>query len=267
MSARWLERIKRRFLRKPPLSGCFDPAAFERLCLENPQAAIEALQFDQRDLAEQFEATCLAYQEKLNDLAVRLNNLEPKQLRRESKILRETQDAIRKILRRLEAAMMSATELERELKEWSARRDESGLRHADHPDVRAEIARSEMAVRSRKAVLRAIPPEESPFSSVEQTTPNPSFARSGIGLISSPCTKGELEGVEDELPVLEEEHLLQSIRQITRDVERWHSAPNYERDALDDLHELKKLHALLRDSDKKQGLQRDRLELAVRMRE
>lgn len=252
----------RRFHKKPPLSGCFDPAVFERLCLENPQAAIEALQFEQRDLAGQFEAICLAYQGRLNDLALKLSDLEPKELRRESKIMREAQDSIRKILRRLEASMMNAAELERELKEWSARQDESGPRHADHPDVRAEILRSEMAVRSRKAALKAISPEESPFRS------NAMPSAQCLVLSSEGMQEPAPVSVEtDDLPALEEEQILQAIRQATREVERWHGAPNYERDALDDLHELKKLHALLKKYDKARGASRDRIELAVRMRD
>ncbi|MBU1034353.1 hypothetical protein KKF59_04010 [Patescibacteria group bacterium] len=263
MSKSWLDNLWRRFLKKPPLSGCFDPAVFERLCLENPQAAIEALQCEQRDLAAQFEATCLAYQDRLNDLALKLNDLEPKELRRESKALREAQDSIRKNLRRLEASMMNAAELERELKEWSARQDESGPRHADHPDVRAEILRSELAVRSRKIALRAIAPEESPFAGAKVHSSQFSMPSGDVK------AENEAELVEEkdaELPEPDVVHLIEAIRQGTREAERWHEVMSPDAEALEQVKQMKSLHAALKQKDRKDGIRRDRIEMAVRMR-
>ncbi|MBI4139324.1 hypothetical protein HY479_04245 [Candidatus Uhrbacteria bacterium] len=223
--------------------------------MEHPERALAALQHGQRELADQFEAAVEGYERTLQDLALRLSSLKPEELRREVRALRDVHDGLRRILRRIEASMRSSREIERELTEWQAREDERGPLHADHPRTRAEILRSELAVR-RELPLSAISPETSPFAS-----------DSGSGVEESIRSESPAPEPDQALPSVAPEHLLRAIMAATREVDRWHASPEVGRDAVDDLQELRKLHAVLKRLDREQGVRRDRIELAVRARE
>ena len=261
MPESWRERIRRWLRLGPRFSGSFDPAAFERLCAEDPSAARDALTLDQRELADELGRTYAAYREKLNMLAARVRDMSASDVRREAAALRDAQDAIRRTLRRIDASAHSAEELEDELRDWEARQGERGPRHADHPDVRLEIVRSELHARGRAPVLRVIPMEESPFGRLSCAIPQDAGRRtSDVG-----------RGTQDEfpdvggLPSPDPDNLVAAIRQMTRDVERGLSSENPEPETLDDLHELRSLHAALKRLDRERGASRDRVALAVRM--
>jgi len=260
MSEPWRERIRRWLRLKPPLSGSFDPAAFERLCEEDPVAARDALFLDQRELTDELERTYATYQEKLKGLEARIRCIPASEVKQEAEGLREAQDSIRKTLRRIEASARSARDLEAELLEWEARQGEDGPLHADHPDVRVEIVRSELVTRGSAPDMRAIPMEETPFGRV------------GCVMPARMETEGEtvempinLEDEDIELPDPDPDQLVRTIRQMTREAERGLSVPDPEPEAIEDLRRLRELHALLKRLDRERGATRDRIALAVRM--
>lgn len=259
MAASWSSRIRRWFRRKPPTSGSFDPHAFEQLCREDPEAAREALRRDHRELAEELAQTSAAYQERLEAFSARLDSLTPRALEQELSVLRSAQDAIRRMLRRMDASEREAGELEEELREWESRADEPGVRHADHPDVRAEIIRSELAARGRMPRLAAIPPEASPFRNLECVELEREDA-------PAPAVSSQEPLPEEEVSFPDANHLLHTIRHLTRDAERWHGSPTVDREIVEDLTHLRSLHAVLKRLDRAQGIQRDRISFAVRMR-
>lgn len=256
----WRERIRRWLRLGPRFSGSFDPAAFERLCANDPSAAHEALTLDQRELSDELRRTYEAYREKLETLAERIRGMDATDVRREAATLRDAQDSIRRTLRRIDASARSAAELEDELRDWEARQGESGPRHADHPDVRLEIVRSELHVRGHAPELRPISMDESPFGRLSCAVPeNADPTEDPVAWV----------GVSDDvggLPSPDPDHLVMTIRQMTRDIERGLSSENPEPETLDDLHELRSLHAALKRLDREHGASRDRLALAVRMK-
>jgi hypothetical protein len=259
MPETWRERIRRWLRLEPRVSGSFDPATFVRICEDDPEAARGALLLDHRELAEELALTHATYEEKLKSLAARTRDMPAADVRREVSSLRDAQDAIRRTLRRIDASSRSAQELLAELREWEARQDEDGPRHADHPDVRAEIVRSELRARGLQPDMRAIAMEESPFGRlgcVVQSTP--------VCAEEPSRTSDEFDEVEA-LPLPDPEHLVEAIRQATRDAEQWLSVTEPEQEAIEDLHQLRRLHALLKRLDREQGNTRDRLTLAVRM--
>jgi hypothetical protein len=226
------------------------------MCLEDPRAALDALESDQRELAEQFEETTLAYQERVVDLASRLKDLRPEEVRREAKTLRDSHDSIRRILRRLEASALTSKEIEHELKGWEARRGEQGPRHADHPEVRAEILRSELSVRGHGIPLKVISIDSSPLASLVE---------SELSLQADDCFFDETIEPVNETFGADSENLISAIRHANREVERWHESPEINRDAIDEVKELRRLHALLKQSDRESGVERDRMPLAVKI--
>ena len=224
--------------------------------MENPGRALTALQQGHRDLADEFERVYKDYERTLENTALRLKTMEPSDLHREIRTLRDVHDALRRTLRRLDASMRSAAEIERELGEWRARENEGGPWHADHPKVRAEILRSELSVREEKP-LTVIPLESSPFvkafeqEECETLCDEPRFS----------------DPRETQLQEVSVEHLIQAIRHANREVERWHESPEIGRDAIDEVKELRRLHAILKQRDRESGTMRDRIELAVKTRD
>lgn len=256
MSVQWLERIRRWFHSEPPPSVSFDPLYFERLCLENPERALTALQQGHRDLADEFERVYKDYERTLENTALRLKTMKPCDLHREIRTLRDVHDALRRTLRRLDASMRSAAEIEREFGEWRTRENEGGPWHADHPKVRAEILRSELSVREEKP-LKVIPIESSPFVKA--------FEQEGREISSDEPSISYSR--ETQLPEISVEHLIQAIRNGNREAERWHESPEISRDAIDGVKELRRLHAILKQRDRESGTMRDRIELAVKTRD
>ena len=256
MSVQWLNRIRRWFHSEPPHSVSFDPIHFERLCLENPERALAALQQGHRDLADEFERVYQDYERTLENTAIRLKTMKPNDLHREIRSLRDVHDALRRTLRRLDASMRGAAEIERELGEWRTRESEAGPWHADHPKVRAEILRSELSVREEKP-LKVIPLESSPFAKT--------FERMECKTVSE--EPHVFDPHEAQLQEVSVEQLIQVIRHANREVERWRESPEIGRDAIDEVKELRRLHAILKQRDRESGTMRDRIELAVKTRD
>jgi hypothetical protein len=256
MAIAWLDRIRRWFHSEPPSSVSFDPLYFERLCLENPQRALVAFQQGHRDLADEFERVYQDYERTLENTAIRLKTMDSKDLHREIRTLRDVHDALRRTLRRLDASMLSASEIERELGEWRMREKEGGPWHADHPKVRAEILRSELTVREERP-LTVIPLESSPFAETSE--------QGRYEIVSDESRFSDSR--ETKLPEVSVEQLIHAIRHANREVERWHESPEIGRDAVDEIKELRRLHAILKQRDRENGTMRDRIELAVKTRD
>jgi hypothetical protein len=265
MPRSWIERLTRWFRKEPPSSVAFDPASFEKLCNEDPAAARDALEADQRSLADELERTYSAYSERLESAASRLAGMSDDDVAREAKILRDAQDGLRRILRRIDASAQTARQLERELSDWESRERVEGPRHADHPLVRAEIIRSELTTRGEFQQPVAIPPEQSPFRIVIEER--------------QPYTPGDFEepinmpmaDVEDEIPFetlasVEPEHLLHTIRFETREAERWHGHHDPDQDAIEQVKQVRQLHAILKRLDREKGIRRDRMTIAIHMK-
>jgi len=215
---------------------------------------------DQRVLAEELERTTAAYEERLMGLAGRLSAMSPEDVEREARTLRDAQDALRRMLRRIDASSKSARELERELADWEARGEDDAPLHADHPSVRAEIARSELASRERARRLVAIPLDASPFR-----------------IMAEPVAQ-HYEEVEETMPAYEPVsveslphpdpmHLIHVIRLETKEAERWHGNPDPDHDALIQVKQVKYLHSILKRLDRERGVRRDRTAFTIQMRE
>lgn len=260
MKQPWLDRLRNLFRRERQGSSVFDPVQFERLCLENPAAAQAVLQADQRELAEELEKTYGAYQAKLEEVAARLASLSPSEVRREARLLREAQDAMRRMLRRIEISSMTAQQLERELQEWKTRAEEGGPLHADHPRVRAEIIRSELASRGTGWPPAVIPWEASPFRA---SAPSPMHSAEDFEETEEDEGEGIMADHSDMRP--DPEQLVRVIRLETREAERWHALPEADAEAIVQVRHLKELHGILKRLDRERGIRRNRLDLAVRM--
>ncbi|MFA5936230.1 MAG: hypothetical protein WC787_05270 [Patescibacteria group bacterium] len=264
MPRSWIERLRRWFHTDSPSSASFDPKTFERLCKEDPASAREVLVADQHALAEELERTYAAYDERLEGLAERLSSMKPEDVEREARVLREAQDSLRRMLRRIDASAQTARQLERELGDWEARGDQEGPWHADHPNVRAEIIRSELAARDGFRGPVAIAPEQSPFRITESVSidvgTNPGLA---LPAVSSSAEEEPFESLHDGNP----EQILQLIRMETREAERWHGQPTHDQDAIEQVKTVKHLHAILKRLDREQGIRRDRLVFAIHTRD
>lgn len=219
------------------------------------------LEQEQRGLAHDIEELFRAYDGRLQGLSMRLRGLSERDIEREESSIRQAQDELRRLIRRFQASLRTRQELERELAEWSDRHD-SGSFRADHPRVRAEIARSELEVREPVSI-RSSAASRSERRPVEMS----------VAVIEIPpdVESDSRMALEAQLPEAEPlsqvdtEHLLRSIREATREAERWHAMPltSEDDDALLQLHHLRELHAVLKRRDRVQGVRRDRVALAV----
>jgi len=268
MSGSWMQRLKRWFHAEPPLSDVVDSRSFERLCREDPVAARAALLADQRSLADELEQTYQAYEERLASVSLRLRRMTDEEVQREATVLRNAQDGLRRLIRRIDASAKTARELERELHEWEGRGDEPGPQHADHPLVRAEVIRSELATRGDLQRMIAISPEESPFRLAVPSEPEQEEAVEPEG--PRVIAFGSYETSSDEPESLhhpDPAHLLTVIRMETHEAERWHGHHQTDPESLEQVHYLRDLHAALKRIDREKGIRRNRLAYAVRMRE
>lgn len=268
MKGSWIDRLRRWLQKESPSSDRFDPRTFDQLCREDPASARAALVADQRSLSEELERTYTAYEERLEAVSSRLRTLSPEDIEREARVLREAQDGLRRLIHRIEASAKTARDLERELHEWERRGDEEGPWHADHPLVRAEVVRSELASRGDIRRIFAIPPEQSPFrvASVPEVAPEeeeeaPQPRVIAFGRYEEPATARE------PLHSPDPEHLLHVIRLETREAERWHGHHESDPEAIVQLRHLRDLHAALKRIDRERGIRRDRMAYAVHMRE
>lgn len=214
------------------------------------------LEQDQGMLTQEVENVFALYDERLRSLSSRVHQLTDEEIATEEKFLSQAQEELRAIVRRLEAAVKSRRELERELVEWEDRKADSRM-SADHPRMRVELIRSELAARQ-------LADEAVDDASRDET------------LAVQPSDDWKLQEREScpaAMPVeplhrIQPEQLVALIREATREADRWHALPDeaHTDDALVHMHHVRDLHALLKQIDREQGMQRDRVALAVRVR-
>jgi len=222
--------------------GSFDPVRFEELCAEDPHAATELLQHDFKELQGELEEAVIRFRRSLSTLGTRLEECRKNPESEYVQSIREEHDQLRRTLRRLDASVSETRDLEEELKDWEDRRGEHGPIHADHPSVRAEIVRSEIVVRTNG---------ESRAYSKEKT----------VLAYRIHERKAQRSASKKEADIL-----IQMIQHATAEAECWHDVPVPSRDAIEQIRNVRRLHALLKQLDREVGKRRDRTELIIRTR-
>jgi len=227
------------------------------------EAVRRAMREEQRALSLDLEQLFRLYDEKVQHLSKRLQSMSAAEVESEAASIRETQETLKRLLRRAEAATKTSTQLERELAGWESRGSDDDF-HADHPSVRAEVIRSELASRN-PGVVRV------PVRRVEPSTPvqdlrveDENEEVRGLPNIVDVPTSADVEL----LPEPDSANLLAAIRDATRETERWHAIPvqDHDEETLLQVHHLRDLHAILKRLDRAKGVRRNRLEYAVNTR-
>jgi len=224
---------------------------------------------EQAQLADELERLFQAYDEKVQDLALRVRDLPSDAAEAEIARLRTIQHELQSAVRRLEASAKSRQELEKELAYWQKRLDG---RPRDREKVRrqTEILRSEMAIRE--------PEEDGRWSQPAASEGRQDFRAPVTFVIESePEAFREPSGnhpeLESGMPEYDHwpsaENLVAAIRDATREAERWHAIPveDHDEEALIQIRHVKDLNAWLKRVDRRDGTTRDRLELAISPRE
>lgn len=208
----------------------------------------------QAEIHRDFEAAIDTADAQLRAIATRLSQLGPEATREDVRALEAEQDRVRRLVRRIQAALAGREELEREHEAWASRADESSALHADHPRVRAEIARSELAVRSGE-VSDKLKVESEKYEHLPLSTSHSSLA--------------VLVHAVDPRLIPDEAHLIRAIREAVREAERWHGIPpdEVDMDAVDQVRHVRELHAILKRLDRERHIRRDRLMLSIDPRE
>jgi hypothetical protein len=247
--------------------------AIEEAKNNGPRNARAVLASEQAELALELERLFLAYDEKVEDLALRLKDLPANAAEAEIERLRAIQHELQAAVRRLEAAVKSRQELEHELSYWQ--KMQGGERDSREKARRqTEIIRSELAIRN--------PEEENyaPLPTAEAYEMPTSGERMVLAAEAEDEDEDEANACEAEPAELmaelpdyahwpDAQNLVLAIREATREAERWHAIPVecHDQEALVQVRHVKDLNAWLKKVDRKNGVTRDRLELAISPRE
>lgn len=154
--------------KRPSLSGWLrkPPASSKKAPSKEVEALLSDLQEEQTRLSAELERTLRSYDLKTRIISKRLaemvNNGGSKKA---LEMLREEQEDLWRVVRRIQSAGRSNRQLEAELREWMSR-PEPAVRsaHPDHPKARVEIVASELRIRGREP---AFPSESATASSYE----------------------------------------------------------------------------------------------------
>lgn len=217
----------------------------------NPSFSKESVRIrqDQRTLVFEIERIRRELDRRLESLSTRIaHDAEPQACEEDLMDVKRAQRTLRLLMYRYQALEKTRTELERELVEWESRR--RSVDDEDDPRVRAEIIRSELAIRALEA---------QPIVSFQKTKNlEPSFV--------SKRQSWDAPAVSV-LRLIDTPQLLRAIDEATREAARWHAVPieTHDQDALMQIHHVRELHSMLKQEDRRQGVQRDRLELAIRL--
>ncbi len=237
-----------------------------------PSSDRERLRDEQRMLADEIESLFRVFDDRLQALARRSHELSESEFARESSRIRTAQDELRRALRRLEASVKTTPQLERELEQWE-RLPSDGNVHADHPIVRSEMIRSELAVRRGEVRTVSISNlDERPVKDVvdlikqQLVAVEPMMEPVSSPDVDSASTEYQFQSYEP-LVSSDTSQLMAAIQQATREAERWHAVDvtMSDEDAIVQVHHVRELHALLKRSDREQGIQRDRVAFAIKM--
>jgi len=217
---------------------------------------------EQAELARELEKLFQAYDEKVIDLASRVRSLPPDASRAEVDNIREIQRELQLVVRRLESAVKSRQELEKELVQWRER--EGGkTREREVARRRAEIIRSELALRDETegwpVRLSPVGVDYRPLSKC-----GPFVQRMGEAEQAGDSS----EMLADDMTFMDEDQLVMAIREATHEAERWHAIPveDHDEEALLQVHHVRELNALLKQLDRQRGVHRDRIEIAINPR-
>lgn len=225
---------------------------------------------EQMQLADELERLFQAYDEKVQNLALRVRQLPAGAAEAEIRRLRAIQHELQSAVRRLEASSKTSQELEKELAYWQKRLD-GRPRDRDAVRRQTEVLRSELAIRT---------PEEDAHWSRPQTAAEPFEVRKPIVFAVEDVRQEQRRRPNLEHPELDAEipdyshwpsadNLVLAIREATREAERWHAIPVecHDEEALIQIRHVKELNAWLKRVDRRDGTVRDRLELAISPRE
>ncbi len=157
-------------------------------------------------------------------------------------------NSIKLILRRISASFKHTEELEREYELWYARIGEGGELYADHPKIRVEIIISELRTRGIEIIQK-----QHPAVNVKVPLMHKKDILSMNPFRADPDT----------------EHLIKAIHEATHEAELWHSFydenPLSYRDAVEQVTYVRHLHAVLKKEDRRRGIDRNRMDFAIRM--
>ena len=243
-------------------------------------AEIRRARQTQRQLTDEVQRVMRRLDGVTQELALRAASLGGPQLTQKRAALAAAQDRLRVTLRRLEVGMKQTQELTRELGEWEERAEDPSDLHADHPQTRIEILRSELAVRGVKRDLpdklltNFLQTRSRMLDEVEPQamTTAETIESDGQVLSEDPLNRqGQLEvsdlleAPSEPMPEIDPAQLIAAIREATREAERWHAIPReqHDDDALAQVRHVRELHALLKRIDRESEVQRDRLVLAI----
>lgn len=235
---RWLLSLLDTWFRRAHPSQCRDASL-----------ACERLKTDQRFLAQDIEALFRRFDTCVQDLALDIRSLSENDLWHRAHELRRAQDRLRFMLCRAEASIKQTYVLEQELVEWENCSVIPAL-HFDHPSIRAEIIRSELAVRDVAIESLSCIESQQIQTEVPAAADTQKVRESEVGY--------------ETIQTFEPEKLVQAIRDARREMERWHALPpeEHSEDAIAQVRHFRELHAMLKRIDHSRGITRDRLELA-----
>ncbi len=159
-------------------------------------------------------------------------------------------NSIKLLLRRISASFKNTEELEREYELWYARIGEDGDLYADHPKNRVEIIISELRTRGIEIIQKQYPV---------------------VNVKRPVMQKQEILSVNPFRADPDTEHLINAIQEATHEAELWHSFydenPASYRDAVEQVTHVRHLHAVLKKEDRRRGINRNRMDFAIRMNE
>lgn len=240
--------------------------------LDELGSAKETLRAEQRELGREIETLFQTYDDRLQELALKAHALSREEFEHESEQIRSAQEHLRHALRRLDASVRTTEQLKRELEDWERRKEKSPS-NADRSDIRAEIIRSELTVRG---VVRSASPEfVADVIQRQQDARRTKIVEEASdvdeAVVETEQTEQPQEYVfvqTDAVPSTDTLYLIRAIREATREAERWHAIPSeaVDEEALLQVKHLRELHAALKQADREQGIERDRMELAVSAR-
>jgi len=249
----WLDKAAA-FLTGGPKSGDASRAFKSAACASTGKKNKLALR--QRDLAERLEELFRAYEERMEELAQCIRSLDEGCSEAEAERIKGLQESMRQAFLRLDAASRPAQDLKRDLMYWQNREAEAEAQE------RIEILGSELALRGEK------------FSAPRETLETDETEKAPVGTVAIQLMEQRDDilpansDTEDSLYLPDEACLLCAIREATHEAERWHAIPvtGEDEDALVQVHHVRELNGALKEYDRKRGVSRDRLPLAIRLR-
>jgi hypothetical protein len=236
-----------------------------------PSAERTQLRDEQRSLADDIESLFRVFDERLQNLSRRAHDLSDAEFAREATRIKTAQDELRRALRRLESSVKTTPQLERELAQWE-RLPTNGSLHADHPIVRSEMIRSELAIRQGVVRSDIAEADDRSVKDVVDLIKQQLGAEEPVDdaevMLADPPVAEYRFASREPLPMEDEQQLLIAIKEATCEAERWHAVgvTASDDDAIVQVHHVRDLHAMLKRVDRERGIERDRVALAIKIR-